>query len=285
MSGPNEPNDQNDQHAPGGHGSPGYPPPRAHGYPPPGTAPYGAQGQQHGGQWYPPPGAQGYPPQSGYPQQGHPAYPPPPGTGPPRAPGYGYQGAPGHKPPSNGLGIAALIVGLVALLFGVIPFVGIVGIVLGVVGVILGIIALARVRNGAADNKGMSIAGLVLSALAILAGIISSVVLFFVVDNAVKDLQGTTAITYEARSSTGRATVGYDTDGSTGMSIGNEVSTPWTKNVPASNLFGAYLSVSAGPDGGSVTCRILGEDGDVLVQNTAQGQFASATCSASLSGS
>ncbi|WP_182358266.1 DUF4190 domain-containing protein [Tomitella gaofuii] len=206
---------------------------------------------------------------------------------PPAPPGYGqygYPGGPQSTPPRNGFGIAALIVGIIALLFGIIPFIGPGGIVLGIIGLVLGIVALSKVRSGTADNRGVSIAGIVLSALAIVAGIITSLLLFLVINSAVNSVSGTTAVTYEAESTGGQATVSYDIGSSGGTSLSNDVQTPWKKGANASNLFGAYLSVMAGPDGGGVTCRILSDGGDVLAENTAQGVFAVATCSADVGG-
>ncbi|WP_158726358.1 DUF4190 domain-containing protein [Tomitella fengzijianii] len=284
---------QGGQAAPGGYPPPpppgagqGYPPPGQGGYPPPGAGqgyppPVGPAYAGHGQQAYPPRGAQGYPP------PGQPGYPPPPGSVPPAPPGYGpygYPGQPPTRPPRNGIGIAALVVGIIALLFGIIPFIGLGGIVLGVIGVVLGIVALSKVRSGDADNKGVSIAGLVLSGLAILAGIVTSVLLFLVIDAAVDNATGTTPVTYQADSSGGQATVSYDVGSNSGTSLSNDVQTPWSKDADASNLYGAFLSVMSGADGGSVTCRILGDDGDVLAQNTAQGVFAVAICNADVGG-
>lgn len=105
------------------------------------------------------------------------------GGTPPAAPGYGQQGAdqpgygsqpawgasgdqqPGGRGKSNGLGIAALVVGLVSLL-AVLTIVG--GIVLGLVAIVLGVLARGKVNKGEADNGGMAIAGIVLGAVSLL---------------------------------------------------------------------------------------------------------------------
>lgn len=211
-----------------------------------------------------------------YPGHGQEQYPPQygQGQGPQHPPGYG---------PRNGMGIAALILGIVGLLFCIVPFTAWIGIILGIVGTILGAVGISRARKRIATNLTMSIIGTVLSVLAIIAGIASLAVLFNAVDSAVKDLDekisGTTPLTYEVESSSGTATVTYDGgEASGGSSFNNDVDTPWSKDVEASNFLGGYLSASAGAEGGSVTCRVLDDTGEVLVENTADGQFASAHC-------
>ncbi|SCW99604.1 hypothetical protein [Corynebacterium jeikeium] len=55
----------------------------------------------------------------------------------------------------------------------------------------------------------------------------------------------------------------------------------WKKDVTVKGFFGAYLSVTNGIyDTGTVTCKIL-VDGKTVTENTATGEFATATCDAS----
>jgi hypothetical protein len=72
---------------------------------------------------------------------------------------------------SNGLAIAAMVVGIIALVLSWVPFVGI---ALGITAVVLGIIALKK-----ANSKGMSIAGIVTGGLAILTGLVVSFLIIF----------------------------------------------------------------------------------------------------------
>ena len=65
----------------------------------------------------------------------------------------------------NGLAIGSLVLGIVGVVVGF--FVAFVGIIAGVVGLILGIIARRR-----GLNRGMVLAGIILSAIAIVIGII-----------------------------------------------------------------------------------------------------------------
>ncbi len=87
-------------------------------------------------------------------------------------PNYPYQGyGPMQAPvaPRNGLGIAALILGIIGLL----TFWTVVGgILLGLLAVILGIVGFRRTRRGQATNSGVSITGIVLGALALVASVV-----------------------------------------------------------------------------------------------------------------
>ncbi len=112
---------------------------------------------------------------------------PPPGYGAPPggpgAPGYGeaptYGGSSGYggppaRPPSNGIGIAALVVGIVSLFTWWIP---VLGLVVAIVAVVLGIVGIRKASKGQATNKGMAIAGLVTGALGLIASLL--VTIFF----------------------------------------------------------------------------------------------------------
>ena len=68
-------------------------------------------------------------------------------------------------PQRNGLGTAGFVLGLLGLVFSFIPVVGVVAWPLVVVGLGLGLFGLVRVVRGQADNKGVAIAGVVLSAI------------------------------------------------------------------------------------------------------------------------
>ena len=135
-----------DDERPGQPGSPVSPYPDA-------PAPQGATG---GGQ-YGQPGQWGQPGQPGQPgQYGQP----------------GQSGQYGQDQPtrSNGLGIAALVLGILSLPAAF--FAGVPGIVLGLIAIVLGIVALRRVKAGRADNRGMPIAGIVTGAIGLVLGIV-----------------------------------------------------------------------------------------------------------------
>lgn len=74
-----------------------------------------------------------------------------------------------YAPPQNGLGTAGFVLGLVGLVFSVVPIVGVIAWPLVVLGLVLSGIGLARARAGRATNKGIAVAGLVCSALGLVA--------------------------------------------------------------------------------------------------------------------
>lgn len=100
-----------------------------------------------------------------YPGGPYPGGPYPGGYPPPPMPYGNYYPA----APKNGLGVAALVVAIIALLssFSVVG-----GVLLGTVAVILGFIARSRVKSGEATNGGVAMAGLILGAISIIAGLV-----------------------------------------------------------------------------------------------------------------
>lgn len=82
------------------------------------------------------------------------SYPPPPGEFP-RQPPPPYGPGP-VQPPSNGLAVAALVIGIVALLIALIPILNLFGIVGTLIGIPLGI---AGLRKGRRTGRGTTMAG------------------------------------------------------------------------------------------------------------------------------
>lgn len=64
------------------------------------------------------------------------------------------------------MGIAALVLGIVSIIIAFVPFCGIIAFLPALVGLILGIIDLV-IKNKQNQNKGTSIAGVILSSIAI----------------------------------------------------------------------------------------------------------------------
>ena len=81
------------------------------------------------------------------------------------------------------MGIAALILGILSIIVGFIPLCGMIAFVPAIIGLILGIVDTIQ-KNKKGEKKGISIAGIILSAIAII--IIS--VWSFVIGNAVKNI-------------------------------------------------------------------------------------------------
>ncbi len=90
--------------------------------------------------------------------------------GAPVRPPYGSTG-PGTAP-SNGLGVAALVLGIAAVVTGLFLLGG----VLGVVAIVLGVLARKKAARGEADNGGTALAGIVLGAVGILVAAVVVVV-------------------------------------------------------------------------------------------------------------
>ena len=78
--------------------------------------------------------------------------------------------------PKNGMGLTALILGIIGTICGIIPFLFFLSGTLGVLGVIFGLVALGRVRKGHATNKGVTVIGLIASAVAFILGIVGIVI-------------------------------------------------------------------------------------------------------------
>ena len=152
----------------------------------PGEEPTGSPWQQdpnygygHDQQGY---GQQGYgqPDQQGYGKQGG-NYPTYYQNDSNQAQHYGDQGPYGGygKPPGHGLGIASLVLGILGILsFWFLGFGGL----LGIVGLVLGIVAVVKLRRTPRASKALPIVGIVLSALAIIGGIIVGALFFWAFD-------------------------------------------------------------------------------------------------------
>lgn len=97
-----------------------------------------------------------------------------PPFGPP--PGMPFQ--PQAREPRNALGLTALILALVGLVFVLVPLTGFIALILGIVALILAIAGLARVRRQRATNVKTTMAGLVLSVLAVAGGIWGITIVF-----------------------------------------------------------------------------------------------------------
>ena len=85
-----------------------------------------------------------------------------------------------QPPPTNGLAVAAMIIGILALLVSWIPFVGLLGVVGGAIALLLGLLGRGRAKK--IDNGGaLAVTGIITGLLAVLVGIASTVlpVLFF----------------------------------------------------------------------------------------------------------
>ena len=83
--------------------------------------------------------------------------------------------------PGRGLGIASLVLGILGIL--TFWFAGLGG-VLGLVGLILGIIGVVKIRKSRRGSPALAVVGIVLSALALLGGILMAVLFAWVFGQA-----------------------------------------------------------------------------------------------------
>jgi len=195
---------------------------------------------------------------------------------------YQFQTAvPQAAPPRNGLGTAGFVLGLIGLLVSPVPFVGVVAWPLVIVGLILSLVGLGRVRKGRATNKGLSIAGIILSVL----GLVVSIVWVVVIGQVISDVKDQSAqqhtIVYEVGGDAKAVDIQYTTfDEHAVTTDGQDATTlPWTKTVQAKGLLsGGQLTASTDAQGGTVTCKVS-VDGKVTKTATASGPLAMAICS------
>ena len=149
-----------------------------------------------------------------------------------------HQPAPPAAPPRNGLGIAGFVLGLLGLVFSPIPFVGVVAWPLVVLGLILSVVGLVRVRAGKATNKGLSIAGIVLSVL----GLVVSIVWVVVIGKAIGDVKDMATqhhtVSYEVSGDAKSVDVVYTTFQEHSILINTDTSAavPWSKTVEATGF-------------------------------------------------
>jgi hypothetical protein len=188
---------------------------------------------------------------------------------------------PEYRPvaPRNGLGTAGFVLGLIGLVFSFVPIVGVVAWPLVILGLIFSAIGFSRARSGAATNKGLAIAGVVMSVIGLIMCIVWVAGTSKVASDIDKQANTTVTISYDATGTAKNATVTYSTFSDGGSADGQlDTTLPWHKDVRANGLGrGGVLSVTAGADGGTVTCKVT-VDGAVRQTESASGAFATATC-------
>lgn len=147
---------------PGREPPPGAPPPPPPGPPPSGPPPsWGAPPSYPSPPSYAPPP----PPSGAYPS---PSYPPP---------AHGPPGAPGPKTKTDGVAIAAVVLGIVSIFFFVAFG------VFAIVGLILSILALRRTKRPGVGGRGLAIGGLITSIFGLLFSIGFVIAVFWAADN------------------------------------------------------------------------------------------------------
>lgn len=85
------------------------------------------------------------------------------------------------------MGIASLVLGIISLIAGWIPFICFIAFVLAIIGLILGIVDTVKKNKTGDKKRGISIAGLIISAVAIPIIVFSSIVSFILFAVALED--------------------------------------------------------------------------------------------------
>lgn len=181
--------------------------------------------------------------------------------------------------PKNGLGTSGFVLGLIGLLFSFIPLIGVIAWPLVILGIIFSAIGLSRTIKGAATNKGLSIAGLVLSILGLVMCVVMAAAFSKAVDEVNEEANRPATIVYEVTGDAPNVTITYSSygDGLT-MSTENPAALPWNKQQDVTGLLkGGSLTVTTSPAGGSVTCRVS-IDGKQVKTAQASGPIAIASC-------
>jgi heme/copper-type cytochrome/quinol oxidase subunit 2 len=187
---------------------------------------------------------------------------------------------PQGQPPRNGLGTAGFVLGLIGLLFSFIPLIGVVAWPLVIIGLVLSIIGVARASSGKATNKGLAIAGAVLSVIGLVICILYTVVFTAAVSTVNDQQNAVSTITYEVTGDAKTATVSYSSFGGGNSATSQESVTqlPWHKELQAKGvLAGGTLSVTTDENGGTVSCKVT-VNGKETKTATGTGPFASAIC-------
>ncbi len=218
-----------------------------------------------------------------------PAYPTPPQQAP----------AAGGPKRRNTFGLVALILAIVAFVGAFIPFFNYVAGLIALVALVLGVIGLFIVGRA----KGTAIAGLIIGFVALLISIVLAIVYTFVFFGNLANTIGTggsgadgssidgstreISLVYQVDGTGSDVTVSYTTysgdvtatQQQTGQSLPFEQE--YTVGTGGAATYNSYtLTATNGADEGDVTCRII-LDGQVVVEQTSTGAYATASCTAS----
>jgi hypothetical protein len=181
--------------------------------------------------------------------------------------------------PSNGLGTAGFVLGLIGLLFSFIPLIGVVAWPLVILGIIFSAIGISKAAKGRATNKGLAIAGLVVSVVGLVVCVLWVAVWGKAVDDVNEEANREAVIVYEVTGDAAGVDITYSTYGDE-VSTNNETAAtlPWTKEVRTTGIVKeGQLLVTTGEAGGTVTCKVT-VDGKEVATTSASGPFAMATC-------
>jgi hypothetical protein len=186
---------------------------------------------------------------------------------------------------SNGLATAGLVVGIIAAVFSFIPVIGVVAWGLAPIALVLSVVGL--VKSGRARNgRGKSIAGIVLSVVALIMCILYTALFTSTVNNVQQQSTAVHSVTYKVTTAKGsKITASYGQSQSNNLASATvgDVASPWSVDAQVSGFMGPNVTASLSPDinnmgrSDTITCTIV-EDGAQVAQNSATGPNASVTC-------
>jgi hypothetical protein len=182
--------------------------------------------------------------------------------------------------PSNGLGTTGFVVGIVGLVLSFIPLIGVVAWPLVILGIIFSAVGISKAAKGRATNKGLAIAGLVVSVVGLAICILWAAVWKSAADDVNEEANREAVIVYEITGDAPNVDVTYTTFSNENADTKDEkvATLPWSKEVKTKGFVKeGQVIVTTGEQGGSVTCKIT-VDGKEIESNTASGPFEMATC-------
>ncbi|WP_020667431.1 DUF4190 domain-containing protein [Amycolatopsis nigrescens] len=190
------------------------------------------------------------------------------------------QAPPTPPAPRNGLGTAGFVLGLVGLVFSPIPIIGVIAWPLVVLGLVFSAVGLSLVGKGKATNKGLSIAGIIVSVLGLVVSIVVAVLVNKAVTEVTDEVNRTASVTYEVTGDAKNVEIIYGEV--LNPSTETVASLPWNKQVENKGVYkGGTLTISTDENGGSVSCKIT-VDGAVVSTKTGTGEpFSTVACTGS----
>ncbi|MCS7482390.1 MmpS family protein [Umezawaea endophytica] len=183
--------------------------------------------------------------------------------------------------PRNGVGTAGFVLGLLGFLFSFVPIIGVIAWPLVIVGLVLSLVGFSRASKGIANNRGLAIAGAVLSVIGLVVCVLWTALFGAVATEVDKQADQEHLVVYEVSGDAVGASITYSTFGADGGSTNQETVTslPWKKEMTVKGLLGGgTLTVTSPAEGGAVACRIT-VDGVEKKSATGSGAFSTALCS------
>lgn len=186
---------------------------------------------------------------------------------------------------SNGLATAGLVVAIIGAVLSFIPVVGTVAWVLAPIGLVLSVVGLVKSKR-TGSGLGKSIAGIVLSVVALVMCVLYTAVFAASVSNVSQQTATVHQVTYKVTTAKGSkiaATYSQSQNDNLASASVSDAASPWSENAQVSGLVGPTVTASLSPDlthvnkKDTISCTII-EDGVQVAQNSATGTDAMVTC-------